>query len=415
MSAVHNVAVDSDLLGEHLTTLAKHGAYGDGGVWRVAFSSEWDAAQKQVAEWFSESGLTPRRDAAGNVWGRLEGKSDAPAVVTGSHIDSQTPGGRFDGALGVAGGLAAVAALASQLGRPERTIEVVSFSEEEASRFRTANMWGSRAVTGGVRHEDLTEIRDADGVSIGEAMHQVGLDAARIDEATRSDVDSFVELHIEQGPQLEQAGVPVGVVTGISGVRQYEIQLEGRADHAGAYPMAGRRDAMEGAAEIVLGVINGARAMGHPAVTTVGKLNVRPGIPSAVPESVSLTIDARHSEQRSLDLLLVQHEALIMRIGEAHALGVSWERAFDLAPVDCDSGLVQLIEHAANSCGVPTMRLVSGAVHDAMRMAAIARTAMIFVRSKDGRSHTPEEFTSHADAVAGADVLANALRALAYV
>jgi len=408
------IGIDPGAVEEALRTLAGFGGYGESGVWRVAYSPEWLAAQEQVETWCSEAGLEVRRDAVGNVWGRFEGSEPGGVVATGSHIDSQTPGGWFDGALGVVSAFLAVKALAERYGQPRRTLEVVSLCEEEASRFHSAQFWGSRAITGEVRERDLSDVRDADGVTIGEAMAAVGLDPTRYREARRDDVDVFVELHIEQGPRLEEAGYSVGIVDGITGIRHYVIELGGRSDHAGARPMIGRRDPMPGVAEIVLGAIGNALAMGAPAVTTVGRMAVEPNIPAAVPDRVIFTVDARHPDPAQQERLFASHESMFARVAAERGLDLATRVVLDLPPAPCDPGLVETFEAAAAEQGVPTMRMHSGAAHDTQRMSKIARTVMVFVRSKDGRSHTPDEFTSTRDAVDGIRVLAAGLRRLAY-
>jgi allantoate deiminase len=408
------IAIDANAVEDALRTLAGYGGYGETGVWRVAYSPEWSAAQQQVERWCREAGLEVRRDAVGNVWGRLEGSEPGGLVATGSHVDSQTPGGRFDGALGVVSAVIAVKALAEQFGRPRRTLEVVSLCEEEASRFQSAQFWGSRAITGEVRESDLSDVKDADGLTIGEAMAAVGLDPARYEDARRDDVDAFVELHIEQGPRLEEAGYSVGVVDAITGIRHYVLELGGRSDHAGARPMTGRRDPMPGVAEIVLGAIDNALAMGAPAVTTIGRMAVEPNIPAAVPDRITFTVDARHPDAREQERLFASHEALFSRVAEERGLDLTTRIVLDLPPAPCDPGLVAMFEAAAAEQGVPAMRMHSGAAHDTQRMSKIARTVMVFVRSKDGRSHTPAEFTSTQDAVDGIRVLAAGLRKIAY-
>jgi allantoate deiminase len=408
------IAIDPNAVEESLRTLAGFGGYGETGVWRVAYSPEWSAAQAQVETWCRDAGLEVRRDAVGNVWGRLEGSEPGGVIATGSHVDSQTPGGWFDGALGVVSAVIAVRALAEQYGRPRRTLEVVSLCEEEASRFHSAQFWGSRAITGEVRDSDLTEVKDADGVTIGAAMTAVGLDPSRHADARRDDVDVFVELHIEQGPRLEEAGLSVGIVDAITGIRHYVVELAGRSDHAGARPMIGRRDPMPGVAEIVLGAIDNALAMGAPAVTTVGRMAVEPNIPAAVPDRVIFTVDARHPDAAEQERLFASHEALFARVAEERGLDLETRVVLDLPPAPCDPGLVATFEAAAAEQGVPAMRMHSGAAHDTQRMSKIARTVMVFVRSKDGRSHTPAEFTSTQDAVDGIRVLAAGLKKVAY-
>jgi allantoate deiminase len=408
------IAIDPAAVEDAILALARHGAYGETGVWRTAFSPEWADAQVLVEEWLRDAGLEVRRDAVGNVWGRLEGTEPGPVIATGSHVDSQTPGGRYDGALGIVAAVAAVRALNEQVGRPRRTLEVVSLCEEEGSRFRSASFWGSRAITGETRREHLDEVRDDDGVPIGEAMAAVGLDAERFAEAKRDDIGTFVELHIEQGPRLEDEGLSVGVVTGITGIRHTVVELGGRSDHAGARPMIGRRDPMPGMAEIVLGAIGSALELGPPAVTTVGRMAVEPNLPAAVPDLVRFTVDARHPDAVEQERLYAMHEALFEQVAAERGLDLTTHVALDLPPSPCDPETVATFEAAAAEEGIPVLRMHSGAGHDTQRMATIARTAMVFVRSKDGRSHTPAEFTSAEDAADGIRVLAAGLRKLAY-
>jgi allantoate deiminase len=408
------IEVDASAVESSITALAQHGAYGETGVWRVAYSPEWSAAQAQVEDWMAAAGLEVRRDAVGNVWGRLEGVESGPVIASGSHVDSQTPGGRYDGALGVISALIAVQTLNALHGRPRRTLEVASLCEEEASRFHAAQFWGSRAITGEVRREHLDEVRDADGVSIGEAMAKVGLDPERFEDARREDVDTWVELHIEQGPRLEEQGYSVGIVNAITGIRHYVVELGGRSEHAGARPMIGRRDPMPGMAEIVLETIGAALDMGAPAVTTTGRVAVEPNIPAAVPDLVRFTVDARHPDADEQCRLYERHEETFRRVAAGRNLELSTRVALDLPRAACDQQVVASFEAAAAEQGIPALTMHSGAAHDTQRMSKIARTAMVFVRSKDGRSHTTAEYTSVEDAVDGIRVLAAGLRELAY-
>ena len=409
-------AVDAtgELVARYLHELAQIGAHGETGVWRTAYSPEWRRAQDLVARWYADAGLEAREDAVGDVWGRLEGTKGGAVIASGSHIDSQTPGGRFDGALGVIAALVALQTLRERHGSPRRTLEAVSLCEEEASRFHSANFWGSRAITGAIAPGETDSVRDFEGMPVADAMRSVGLDPGRIEEAKRTDLDTWIELHIEQGPVLEEAGIPVGVVDAITGIRHYVVTLIGRSDHAGARPMPGRLDAMAGAAEIVSAVIGVAQELGPPAVTTVGRVHVEPNLPAAVPERVVFTVDSRHPNAAVLARQHGRQELLMREIAERRGLGISWTTPLDLPPCPCDSGIVDALERAATDEGVPFRRMHSGAGHDTQNMARIARVAMLFVPSKDGRSHTPAEFTAIPDAVTGIRVLTTALYRLAY-
>lgn len=406
--------IDAGLVERLLLELAQHGAYGETGVWRTAYSPEWVAAQDQIAAWMHEAGLEVRSDAVGSVWGTLNGSEGGPVIATGSHIDSQTPGGRYDGALGVVAALVALRTLREQFGAPRRTLEAVSLVEEEASRFHATNFWGSRAIIGAISPDEPETIRDREGVSIGDAMRALGLDPERIPEARRDDLDTWIEVHIEQGPILEAEGLPVGVVDAITSIRHYVIELTGRSDHAGARPMEGRLDPIAGFAEIVTAVIGVALENGAPAVTTVGRVNVEPNLPSAVPDKVTFTLDSRHPDQATVDAQHARQEQLMREIAERRGLQISWTKPLDLPATSCDPAVVAALEQAAADEAIPFRRMHSGAGHDTQNIARIAKTAMLFVRSKDGRSHTPEEFTSVEDCVAAIRVLAATLYRLAY-
>jgi len=408
------IDVDPALVERYIFDLARHGAHGETGVWRTVYSPEWVAAQDEVGRYLEDAGLETRRDAVGNVWGTLAGTEGGPAVATGSHIDSQNPGGRYDGALGVIAAIVAVRSLREQFGRPKRTLEVVSLCEEEASRFHATNFWGSRAIIGTIGPDEPDTIRGYDGETIGEAMREVGLDPARIPEARRDDIGAWIELHIEQGPRLEDEDLPVGVVDAITSITHYVVELVGRSDHAGARPMQGRLDPLAGFAEIATAVIGVALESGAPAVTTIGRVHVEPNIPSAVPDKVTFTLDSRHPDQRAVEAQHAEQERLMREIAGRRGLEISWTKPLDLPACPCDPDVVAALERSAQEQAIPYRRMHSGAGHDTQNIAKLAKVAMVFVRSKDGRSHTPEEFTSVEDAVAGIRVLAGALHDLAY-
>lgn len=408
------ISVDPALVERTILDLAQFGAHGETGVWRTVYSPEWVAASDRFAALCEEGGMTARMDAVGNVWGRVEGTEGGKAVVSGSHIDSQRPGGRYDGALGAISGMIAIRTLLERFGPPKRPMEALSLCEEEGSRFPSTNFWGSRGITGLIRPGEAEALMGYADESIADAMRGVGLDPDRIPEAERDDLGAFIELHIEQGPILEHAGVPVGVVTGITGIRHYLVELTGVANHAGAFPMDLRRDPMLGASEIISGVIYTAHRIGRPAVTTVGRMHVDPNGAAIVPEKVTFSVDARHPDPAAREALYEKHEQFMRDVAKRHELDISWTHTVDHAPCVCDPGLVAVIEEAAREQGIPYLRMASGAAHDSQQMARKCPVAMIFVQSKDGRSHTPAEFTSVEHCVAGIEVLAAALHRLAY-
>jgi allantoate deiminase len=408
------IAVDAARIERDLMTLARHGAHGETGVWRTVYSPEWVAAQDQIASWAEEAGLTAWRDAVGNVWGRLDGTDGGKSIVSGSHIDSQAPGGRFDGVLGVVSALTALRTLKEQFGQPKRTLELVSLCEEESSRFPAANFWGSRAITGAIEDGETESVTAYSGETIGQAMRDVGLDPDHIADAYRDDIEYFIELHIEQGPILEQLDIPVGIVNAITGLRHYVVDLTGRSDHAGARPMDTRRDPMEAAAHVIAGAVGYARSLGRPAVTTVGRMLVEPNLPAAVPDRVSFTIDSRSPIPEQHVELQRHHEDLIRRVCEERDIEYSWRITADHQPCISDPDLVTLLERAAEEQGIRTLTMHSGAGHDTQRMVKLSKVAMIFVKSIGGRSHTPAELSTMDDIAEGVRLLTATLHRLAY-
>jgi allantoate deiminase len=405
---------DPEIIENYILELASHGAWKETGVWRTVYSPEWVAAASLYAKWCEEAGLQVKWDEVGNVWGRLEGSEGGKSIVAGSHIDSQTPGGRYDGALGALAGLFAIKALKEQYGTPKRTLEAVALCEEESSRFPSANFWGSRAITGAISPDEPENQLSFDGETMSSAMQSAGLDPRRIADAERDDIDIFIELHIEQGPVLEQADLPVAIVSAITGLRHYLVELKGTQNHAGAFPMDMRQDPMAGFAEIASRAIDTAHRWGRPAVTTVGRVIPEPNKPAVIPARVEFTIDARHPDPASCSKLYATHERMMQEVAARRNLELSWRITADHAPCLSDQEVLGILKRSAQEEAVPFMIMASGAGHDTQQMAKRAKVAMIFVRSKDGRSHTPEEFSSIPDIVAGIKVLAAGLYHLAY-
>lgn len=408
------IEIDPTLVESYIMQLGAFGAYGDTGVWRTVYSPEWVGAAKQYGAWCEDAGLQVHHDAVGNVWGVLRGRKPGKSIVSGSHIDTQRPGGRYDGALGALAALIALKALKEKYGTPIRTLEAVALCEEEGSRFPTANFWGSSAITGKIKSGSAHTTLGYEDETMADAMHAVGLDPGRIAEARREDIDTFLELHVEQGPILEDAGLPVAIVDAITGIRHYQVTLTGTQNHAGAFPMDLRQDPMAGFAEIAAGVIHSAEKMRRPAVTTVGRVSVEPNFPAVVPGKVTFTIDARHPDPTEREALYKKHETLMAEIAARRGLKLDWEITANHDPCPSDPQLVAMLQQAAEAQSVSAMTMPSGAGHDSQQMIEIAKIAMIFIRSKDGRSHTQEEFSSVEDIVAGIRLLAAGLHELAY-
>lgn len=406
--------IDPSRVERHVLELARHGQAGATGVRRPVYSPAWVSAQATVAAWYADAGLTVWRDAVGNVWGRLPGADAGSAIVTGSHIDTQLPGGRYDGALGIIAGLLAARTLHDRFGAPRRSIDVVSLAQEEGSRFPHMNFWSSRAILGLIDPSELDTLRSYDGEPIRDVMRSVDLDPDRVASARRDDIGAFLELHVEQGPLLEEAGLAVGVVEAITGSCSFEVTITGQADHGGGAPMDRRRDPMTALAEIVGGALAAARRMGRPAVTTVGRVVVEPNYPSIVPERVALVVNARHTEPAGYAELRAAQEAVLAGAAAAHPeLEITWTVRGG-PPTPCAPELVRLLAETAREQGIPARVLRSAGGHDCQVMARRFPSAMLFVRSRGGRSHTPAEHTTPEDAAAGIQVLAAALHRLAY-
>lgn len=366
-----------------------------GGLFRGYLSPAYNATLEQLGDWMAEAGLTVRRDPAANLIGRYEGtQPDAPALIIGSHIDSVRDGGRYDGPLGIMLGIECVDALRREERRLPFAIEVYAFGDEEGSRFPAA-MLTSRAVAGLLEPAAL-EIADGFGVALADAGVSVAdyLDAGR----SEGEMLAYLEAHIEQGPVLEDEDLAVGTVTGIAAQLRYAVRVKGTAGHAGTTAMRLRSDALAGAAAMVLAVEHEARADRSDVVATVGSIEARPGAANVIPGEVHFTIDVRSGEAARRDRVA---EAILDRIAEiarSRELDCTIDRIHDLPPSPCDPDLMNLMDLATEDAGQQPYRLVSGAGHDAMNMAALGPTAMLFIRCKGGVSHNPAEHVEPADA-----------------
>jgi allantoate deiminase len=398
---------------QHLVeTLGAIGGQPGGGIIRHVYDPAWSAARQQLLTWMREAGLEVREDAVGNVFGRIAGDSPR-TVLTGSHIDTVILGGRYDGALGVLSALAALRAIKRELGPPKKTLEMVALCEEEDSRFHS-NFWGTRAILGLIQPGELADLRDLDGVTIAEAMRQAGFPPENYEQAIRDDLDAFIELHIEQGRILFDEHRPLGVVDTITGLYRFRVTLEGRTDHAGTTPMDLRRDALQAAVHISSEMTRIVAEHGRPAVVTNGWWNVQPGAWNIVPGLVEFSVDLRHPDEAIKQRLAAEIRGRGEQIAAERGVGISYEVVGDVLPMDMDASLKADLQAAAEACDVEWVPMISGAGHDSQVMATKVPTAMLFVPSVDGRSHSAAEFTTPEDAARGANVLVAALRRLAY-
>lgn len=355
------------------------------------------AACGKLAEWMGEAGMVVRTDPAGNVIGRYEGETDAPLLLIGSHIDSVRDAGAYDGPLGIMLGIECVAALAARGERLPFAIEVIAFGDEEGSRF-PASMLTSRAVAGTLIAGDL-DIADARGTTVAEALAGAGLDAAAFLSAAYvpGSVRAYLEAHIEQGPVLEAEGLPLGVVTAIAGQQRIRVEMVGVPGHAGTSAMHLRRDALAAAAEAVLAIERIAREGPGDLVATVGRLTVAPGATNVVPGKVDFTIDIRAGDDATRDAATSCILDTLADIGATRGIRTVTETTQVLPASPCDTTLADRLAEAVMATGQSPRRIVSGAGHDAMVMAALAPTAMLFIRCTGGISHNPAEAVLVAD------------------
>ncbi len=376
-----------------------------GGLYRGYLTPAHRAAVDRVSVWMVRAGMQVAVDPAGNLVGRYAGVApDAPVLIIGSHIDSVRDGGRYDGPLGIMLGIECVAALQGR--RMPFAIEVYAFGDEEGSRFPAA-MLTSRAVAGTL-DTDLALIADPQGVDLAEALRRFhGGDIA--DYATARHASgtplAYLEAHIEQGPVLEAEGLAVGTVTGIAAQLRYGAQVTGMAGHAGTCSMPLRRDALAGAAEMMLAIEGIARGAASDLVATVGRIEALPGAANVIPGEVRFTIDVRAGDAARRDLGAEAILDAIHMIAKARGLGIAVEQVHDLPASPCDPALMAMLDAASVAAGQKVRRLVSGAGHDAMIMAALCSTAMVFIRCRGGISHHPAEHVDPADVEAALAVM----------
>jgi N-carbamoyl-L-amino-acid hydrolase len=405
-------AVDEARLWERLITMAGYGALPNGGVNRQALSADDIAARAQIRRWADEYGFAVSTDGIGNLFVRRAGlDADASPVMTGSHLDSQPKGGKFDGVYGVLAGLEAIVALEQAAIETRRPIDVVAWTNEEGSRFQPGVM-GSSVFAGRLKLDDALSVADKAGVTVRAALAETRAAEPDIaEQQTGFPVASYVEAHIEQGPVLESAGNTIGIVTGIQGIRWFEIVVTGREDHAGTTPLRRRKDALKSAVAIVSALEVALADPDDSVRFTVGRFETFPGAPSTVPGKVLFTIDLRHPEEERLDRL-----SDLIRSTCAERAGicdVGLRQTMGIPPTVFDADVVDTIRAQAVRLGLANMDLPSGAGHDAMNVARLCPSGMIFIPCEGGISHNEAENATPADCAAGARVLASSLVALA--
>ena len=405
------LAINGERLWERLMEMALIGATPRGGVCRLAASAEDGAGRDLLSSWCRAEGLEVRVDRVGNMFGRRQGwLRDQPPIMIGSHLDTQPTGGKFDGAYGVLAALEVVQTLNEAGIGTDCPIDLVNWTNEEGCRFQPSCI-GSEVFAGGMSEEDALARQDRDGVRLDEALKAIGYlgDCAPAASSARA----YLEGHIEQGPILEEQNLQVGIVEGGMGVNAYEVTLTGKEAHTGSTPVERRRDALLAAAGIVTGVYELAKEYEPNGRATVAQLNISPNVRSVVPGRVVLTSDCRHRNAAILERMNAALRAIIEREAHKRCVRVDIAPYWSLPAQAFDTNCVSAVEKAAHEIGVSYCRMYSGAAHDAVAVARVVPTAMIFVPSKGGLSHNEAEYTSPADIAAGANVLLHAVLAIA--
>ncbi|HUI47273.1 MAG TPA: Zn-dependent hydrolase [Acidimicrobiia bacterium] len=389
-----------------LDALSEIGAIDGGGNARLALTDEDRRGRDLVVGWMADLGLRIEVDEIGNVVGTWPPERTEAPVMTGSHIDTVATGGRFDGTLGVLAGLEVIETVITSDVELARPLAVAFFTDEEGSRF-APDMLGSLVFAGGMPLEDALAIRAIDGAVVGEELMRIGY--AGPQPCPARPPHAYVELHIEQGPVLEAEGVAIGVVTGVQGISWTEVVITGQSNHAGTTPMALRHDAGYAAAAIASFVRGLATEMGPPQVATVGRIELHPNLVNVVAARASLVVDLRNTDEEQLAASERRLSAFCEELAAREGVSITSRALARFAPVEFDDRVIDLVEEIARSRGCSTMRMPSGAGHDAQMLARVCPAGMVFVPSVRGISHNPAELTEDADLESGANVLLHVL------
>lgn len=381
------------------------------GTTRLTYSEQDRQARDYIKQTMIEYGLEVREDGFGNIFGKLEGTIEgAPSVLIGSHFDSVPNGGSYDGPAGVVAGLE-VAKLFRENGlKPKYSLEAVAMIEEEGGRF-IGGLLGSRAMLGVIDSEQFAATKDKDGITTIEAMKAIGLHPSLPGKRDKESIKAFLELHIEQGPLLEEEGIPIGIVEGIVGLAQIQVTVRGSAGHAGTTPMDRRADALVAASKIVAQLPEAAKEQGNGTVATIGRLNVYPNGANVIPDKVVFTADLRSGREEDVLGMLEKAEALALSAAGS-GIEVDIERQLYIQPKRMSGTVRSLLEKGSESLGIPHRSLNSGAGHDAMIFSDFTDVGMLFIPSRGGLSHCPEEWSDSADIARAVEIFYEAAKEL---
>lgn len=394
----------------HINELSAYTATPGNGVTRLTYSNEDLLARNYIKEKMIEYGLSVREDGIGNIFGKLEGSLiDAPSVLVGSHFDSVPNGGAYDGAAGVITALEVAALFLEKNVTPKYPLEVVALVEEEGTRFGA--LMGSRGIVGLIEDADFKNIRDKDGISVTEAMSTIELDPSLAKQRDPETIKAFLELHIEQGPILEEKEIPIGIVQSIVGLTQLEVTIEGQAGHAGTTPMDRRSDALIVAANIITKLPGLAIEEGEGTVVTIGRHQVHPNGANVIPDKVVFTVDIRSGKEENVLNVIRKTKELITSFNRK-GIQTSVDQQIYMQPKALNKDIRSLLSKTSSNLDIPSCSIDSGAGHDAMVLSDITEVGMIFVPSKNGLSHCPEEWSDAGHLAKGADILYGAAKQL---
>jgi N-carbamoyl-L-amino-acid hydrolase len=406
-----SLRIDGGRLWQSLMALAKIGATPRGGCCRLALSDEDKAARDLFVSWCRKAGCEIGIDRLGNIFARRAGRNPhLPPVATGSHLDTQPHGGKCDGAYGVLAGLEVIRTLNDHDIETEAPLEVVVWTNEEGARF-APSMIASGVFAGGYEEDFALACSDADGRTMGRELERIGY--AGSEPCGARIFSAFFEVHIEQGPILEREQKVIGAVTGVQGLRWYDVHVRGQDAHSGSTPMPGRRDALVGAAEMVSAIDALALEFAPGAVATVGRLDASPNSRNTIPGGVFFTVDVRHPESEVITEMETRFRKLFTLIAKRRGLKSSVEQIAHTPPVVFDPGCVDAVRRASKALGYASRDILSGAGHDACHLSKVTPTGMIFVPCAGGLSHNEEESAEAADLAAGCSVLLHAMLARA--
>ncbi|HLO13118.1 MAG TPA: Zn-dependent hydrolase [Pseudoneobacillus sp.] len=376
----------------HIETISTFTATHGNGTTRLTYSSEDLQARQYIKAKMREIGLEVKEDGLGNIFGKLEGSlKDAPSVLIGSHFDSVPNGGSYDGPAGVVAGLEVATLFVENKLTPKYPLEVIALIEEEGSRFN-GGLMGSRGITGVLSEEDFKNLKDKDGISTVEAMAKIGLDSSLPKKRDSKTMKAFLELHIEQGPILEEKNIPIGVVEAIVGLTQLEVTVKGQAGHAGTTPMDRRSDALVAAAKMIAQLPELAIGEGEGTVITTGRLNVFPNGANVIPDKTVFTVDLRSGKEANIQNVIKKVKELVDSFN-GNGIQTSIEEQLYIKPKAMNSNIVSLLKQKSSEFNLQTCSINSGAGHDAMVFSDFTDVGMLFIPSKNGLSHCPEEWS----------------------